>query len=108
MNQELRASLLSALATRIACTVCRHEATVERHHGNHRLDAHHAPILGPAPSVGAYGRTIDWWHARDGLSWYAWFQHPDGREEVLHRWADGRSEPVALAQARADSYHPLI
>jgi hypothetical protein len=108
VNQDQRASLLSSLATRVACTVCHHEAHDAReHHGNHRLDMHHAPVLGPVPLRGGYGHTIGWWYAREAVSWYAWFQHPDGREEVLRRWPDGGSEAVTLDAARADSYRLL-
>lgn len=104
MNQDQRTSLLSALAMRVACTVCHHEAGVEHHHGNHRLDMHHASILGPVPLSAGYGCAVGWWYARDGVSWYAWFQHPDGAEEVLRRWPDGRSEEVTLDWARVDAY----
>jgi hypothetical protein len=100
VNQDQRAALLSALATRVACTVCHHEAGRDRHHGNHRLDMHHAPVLGSVPLSGGYGSTLEWWYARDAVSWYAWFRHPDGREEVLRRWPDGRSEAVTLEAAR--------
>lgn len=95
--------MLSALATRVACTVCDHEAAADRHHGNRRLDMHHAPVLGPVPFSGGYG-CAEWWWARDAVSWYAWFRRPDGSEEVVRRWPDGRSEVVTLEQARADAY----
>lgn len=96
--------MLSTLATRVACTICHHEAYRDKHHGNQRMDMHHAPVIGAVPLGAGHGCAIGWWHTRDAVSWYAWFQYPDGHDEVLRRWPDGRSEVVPLDWAHADAY----
>ena len=82
MNKETRSELLSALATRTACTICHQEATAMRHHGNYRLDLHHEPVLGQTPLGAQLGHVNDWWYAEDYCSYFIEYTDPDGRSTL--------------------------
>lgn len=89
-----RSSLLSDLSWIAVpfCSTCGDEVSGGKHLGYYAMDFHHEPTRGVRPAV--FGSVRSWEHDRIQGAVVVMYRAPDGREEKVRSYADGRREVI--------------
>lgn len=75
------------------CSTCGYEVSGGKHIGYYAMDFHHEPTKGARPAV--FGSVRSWDHdPKNKGAVIVLYRAPDGREEKVRSYADGRREVI--------------